>query len=327
MMKHFFRLVAVLLMLAVVACSFALAQEAAEPRLSLTTGLPTEKEYTPYMINLDNAGGARPQKGLAAADIIYEAEIENGGATRYTLLFNDYIPEIAEPVRSARMLHADIALDWNATFIHYGGQQLDGTNVYDYMSEKGVVHIDGISVGQPYFHRDSNRAAPHNVICELSDIVQSEKYGRVAEEKSPLKFDAESYTKIGEPVKTFEIVYKKGYAPAYSYNEEDGLYYRYYNREQQLDGETGEAVTCANVIIMYADYTYYNWEGDRPVAELTGKNYCKYFIDGNYFEGYWTRRSVDNATYFRDVNGDEVIFKPGKTCIQIIREDKEITMN
>lgn len=329
MNRKMWKMIAAALSVCIALCGAALAEESAPAqteRLSVTTGLPTNKEYTPYLVQVDNAGGARPQKGLAQADVIYECEIQNGGITRYSLLFNDDIPEVVEPVRSARIMHADIALDWNATFIHFGGQQMSGTNVYSYMSGNGVTHLDGISVGNPLFYRDGERTAPHNVICKLKALSEDAEYARTAEAKSPLTFDAENYTQKGEKVSSFEITYKTGYTPAYSYNEEDGLYYRFYEREPQLDANTGEQVTVSNVIIMYADYTYYNWEGDRPVVELTGKNYCKFFIDGNYFEGYWSRNSTDDTTYFRDYEGQEVIFKPGKTAIQVLREDKEITM-
>ncbi len=297
-----------------------------EQRLSVTTGLPTNKEYTPYLVQVDNAGGARPQKGFSDADVFYECEIQNGGATRYTLLFNDTMPDAVVPVRSARLMHADIALDWNATLVHWGGQQKKGTNVYDYMEENNVSHIDGIGVGNPLFYRDSKRNAPHNVVVKLADLTADPEFARTAEAKSPLKFDAENYTQKGVDVKNFEITYNKSHVPGYAFNADDGLYYRFYQREPHQDSSTHEQVTVANVIIMTAEYEYYNWEGDRPVAELTGKNYCKYFINGKYFEGYWTRDSINDTTYFRDSDGEEVIFKPGRTAIQVVREDKEIEM-
>lgn len=317
------------LLLLVFLCSSAFAQDVApaqEERLSVTTGLPTSKAYTPFLVQVDNAGGARPQAGFSHADIIYECEIQNGGATRYTLLFNDQMPEMVAPVRSARLMHADIALDWNATLIHWGGQQKNGTNVYDYMKKHNVSHIDGIGVGRPLFTRSSKRAAPHNVVLAMADLTSDAEFAREAEAKGPLTFSADAYTRKGIDVQTFEITYAKGYAPGYSFNPEDGLYYRFYKREPHLDANTREQVAVTNVIIMTADYEYYNWESDRPVAHLTGKNHCKYFIDGKYIEGYWTRESIDSTTYFRDTDGEEVIFKPGRTAIQVVREDKEIEM-
>lgn len=324
-MKKFYRCLFALLAICMALSPVALADSfAGDAQLSITTGLPTQKPYTPYIVQIDNAGGARPQKGLAQADVVYEAEMQNGGYTRYTILFNDALPEIVEPVRSARILHADLAADWNATFIHYGGQSDSGTNVFDYIAKNGVAHIDGIGAGGGYFYRDSNREAPHNVICKLRELAAAKPSAPV--EKSPLKFDAENYTRQGDPVKTFEITYKAGYVPSYSYNAEDGLYYRFYGREAQLDGETGEQLMCANVIIMYAEYSYYDYNGSRPVAELFGKNLCTYFIDGYCFQGYWTRGDIADSTHYFDAQGNEVVFKPGKTFIQVLREGKEVKM-
>lgn len=323
------RIFALALALCMALCCAAFADETApaqEERLSVTTGLPTNKEYTPYLVQIDNAGGARPQAGFSQADVIYEAEIMNGGTTRYTLLFNDEMPETVMPVRSARIIHADIASDWNGTLIHWGGQQLSGTNVYDYFKTNAIPHIDGISANRDYFYRTDKRVAPHNVVLKLSELVQDEEYARVAEVKAPLHFSAEGYTSHGDDITQLQITYAKGYAPGYKFLPEEGVYQRYYKREPQLDFNGDAEIKVANVIIMYADYSYYNWESDRPVVELTGKNLCKFYIDGKYFEGYWTRHTLSDATLFRDANGDEVIFKPGKTAIHVLREDKEIIM-
>jgi len=328
MKKNFVRLLTTVLVLCMTLCCAAFAEDTApaqEQRLSVTTGLPTDKEYTPYLVQIDNAGGARPQMGLNRADVIYEAEIQNGGATRYSLLFNDDMPEEVMPVRSARIMHADFASDWNATLVHWGGQQLKGTNVYDYLDKNGISHVDGIGADRTYFYRTDKRYAPHNVVLKLKEFVQSEKYARTAEAKAPLSFSAENYTQQGEDITQVQITYAKGYAPGYKYIPEEGMYQRYYNREIQLD-ETGEEIRVSNVIIMYADYEYYNWESDRPVVELTGKQLCKYFIDGKYFDGYWTRQTVGDATSFRDASGEEVLFKPGTTAIHVLREGKEVIM-
>ncbi|MDO4740844.1 MAG: DUF3048 domain-containing protein [Eubacteriales bacterium] len=327
-MKKVGRLAAMLLAVCMLLAPAALAREAApaqEPMRSVTTGLPTNKEYTPYLIQIDNSGGARPQLGISKADVIYEAEIAAGGATRYSLLFNDELPEEVMSVRSARILHADIALDWNAMFVHWGGQQMPGTDVYEYIAKHSVPHIDGISADRSFFYRTDERISPHNVVVKLREMAQSEKYAYTAEHKAPLRFSESGYTQQGEAVTQLQITYANGYAPGYKYLPEEGLYSRYYKRELQLD-ESGEEIKVANVIVMYADYSYYNWENDRPVAELTGKNACKFFIDGKYFEGYWTRGSVGEATKYFDAEGAEVLFKPGKTAIHILREGKEIIM-
>lgn len=322
------RFFALLLAVCMAVCGAAFAGEMAPaqtPRLSPTTGLPTDKEYTPYMVQIDNSGNARPQLGLSEADVIYEAEIQNGGATRYTLLFNDTMPDAVLPVRSARIMHADMAADWNATLVHWGGQQAAGTNVYDYFRKNDLPHIDGISADRTFFYRTDKRIAPHNVVLKLKELAASEEYAYSAEVKAPLHFSAENYTKKGDPVGQVQITYAKAYAPGYKYLPEEGVYQRYYRRELQLDANDAE-IRVANVVIMYADYEYYNWENDRPVAHLTGENACKYFIDGMYFEGYWARESIDGATAFFDADGEPVLFKPGKTAIHILREGKEIIM-
>lgn len=71
------------------------------PGLSMTTGLSIDHENRTMVVQMDNEPGARPQKGVGSADIVYETELYNGGYTRYTVVFNDTIPEKIEAIRSA----------------------------------------------------------------------------------------------------------------------------------------------------------------------------------------------------------------------------------
>ena len=75
--------------------------EAAGP-LSPTTGLPGNAEYRPVQVQIDNESTGRPQFGIQAADVVYEAMIE-GIDTRLSAIFNDTLPEKVGPVRSSRV--------------------------------------------------------------------------------------------------------------------------------------------------------------------------------------------------------------------------------
>ena len=105
---------------------------------------------------------------------------------------------------------------------------------------------------------------------------------------------------------------------------DEGVYRRYYNRKDMIDGTSGKNYDVENVIVMYADYSWYDGASDRPIVALTGTNKCEYFIGGKHFTGTWTRSSVSESTSYLDDEGNVVAFKPGKTFIQIVKPSIEL---
>lgn len=306
-------------------CAFAEGTEA-EQQLSLTTGLPTDKPYKAMAVQFDNSADARPQVNMSKADVIYEIEIANGGYTRYTAIFNDEIPELVEAVRSARIMHADVALDWSATFVHFGGQQMEGSSVYAYFKTVDLNRFDGLSDSKN-FYRDNTRVAPYNVVGRLQQMYDATEAPAAETVHTPLTFSAENPTIKGEDVNVFRIPYgvNVGFYPSYEYIEDEGVYRRYYNRQDMLDGVDGTTTyDFENVIVMYADYSWFDGASDRPIVALTGTNKCEYFIGGKHFTGTWSRGSVNESTVYMDDEGNEVNFKPGKTFIQIVKPKIEI---
>lgn len=292
---------------------------------SITTGLPAAKPDRILVAQLDNEPGARPQKGIASADIVYEIELYNGGYTRYTAVFNDTIPETIEAVRSTRIVNIDFYLEYGGCFIHFGGQQDPGSNIYDYVKTVDMqARYDGLSDSHN-FYRDNARSAPNNVICKFKQIYDDVNWDNTTA-KSPLTFSETDYATGQELATQFEIAYRSSYTPSYTYDAETGLYKRYYNGKEYKDGDTGEQVTCANVIVQYLHYDWYDGRSDRPKVETTGTNKCDYFIGGTHFTGYWVRDSLTESTTYFDDAGSPVVFKAGKTFIQTLKDTKEVTI-
>lgn len=317
------RVMVIALALMMILSAGALAEN--ETQLSLTTGLPTDHEYKAMAVNFDNSADARPQINMSRADVIYEIEIANGGYTRYTAIFNDEIPELVEAIRSARIMHADVALDWSAMFVHFGGQQMAGSSVYDYIKTVGLDHFDGLSDSKN-FYRDNSRVAPYNVVGRLKQMYDATEAPAAETVHTPLTFSAENPTIKGEDVSVFRVPYgeKIGFYPSYEYLADEGVYRRYYNRQDMLDGADGATYDFENVIVMYADYSWYEGASDRPIVALTGSNKCEYFIGGKHFTGTWTRNDVQESTTYLDDEGNVVNFKPGKTFIQIVKPSVEL---
>ena len=314
-------LLALLLALAMTASA-----ESGEGSVSITTGLPTDHEARTMVCQMDNEPGARPQKGIGSADVVYEVEIYDGGYTRYTAVFNDTIPEKIEAIRSARIVNAQLCHEYRGAFIHYGGQKYPGSDVYykmDHMDDF-AVRYDGIG-GDRDFYRDKGRKAPNNVVCNLKSLYDRTDWSS-QKCRSPLKFaEAFAVPEQGETVTRFSIPYRaKSYVPSYEWDEELKKYLRFYNGKPFVDGETGEQVLVDNVIVQHVEYSWFEGESDRPKVKLRGENKCDYFIGGKHFTGTWKRSRIRNNTVYYDDNGKKVKRNPGTTYIEVLRLEREI---
>ena len=317
-MKKFF---CIILAMTLVLASAAMAEAA---NVSITTGLPTDKAATTMVVQMDNEPKARPQKGIASADVVYEIELYNGGYTRYTVVFNDTIPEKIEAIRSARIVNADVYAEYNGAFIHFGGQVYANSNVYDYFNKLNVgARYDGIK-GLKEFYRDNSRNAPNNVVCKLQDLFNRTDWASITC-KSPLKFNAEYTVPEGEDVTSFSVNYRdKKYVPSYELDAEAQKYNRFYNGKPYVDGNTSEQVTCDNVIVQSVEYGWYNKNGDAPKVTTVGTGHCDYFIGGKHFTGTWRRDKISENTVYLDDAGNEVLLNPGKTFIQVLKDTKTV---
>ena len=86
-------------------------------------------------------------------------------------------------------------------------------------------------------------------------------------------------------------------------------------------------MTCDNIIVQSVEYAWYSGESDRPKVTTTGTNKCHYFIGGKHFTGYWVRDSISTNTVYYDDNGNEVLFNPGTTYIQLLKTEKSVEIN
>ena len=317
----------------------------AEGKVSITTGLPTDKEATTMVVQLDNQPGARPQKGIGSADIVYEIELYRGGATRYTAVFNDNIPAEVEAVRSTRIVNAMVFSEYCGAYVYYGARVVEGNSAIDFMNSKSFVkavgdraRYNGIWVGchdnncntegTGKFYRDGHRVAPHNVIAKLNELYELTDWSEIIC-KSPLNFrSAFKVPKDGEDVTAFAIDYgSRSYAPSYVWDASLNRYQRLYNNKPFTDGATGEQVYVDNVIVQHVRSSWHNNSSEGPVVEMVDENVCDYFVGGKHFTGTWKRDKLSHNTVYYDENGKKVKFNPGVTYIQVFKDSEGNALN
>ena len=230
---------------------------------SYLTGQWVDKEIgtkRPIAVMLNNIMTAVPQSGIENAAIVYETPVE-GGITRLIGFFEDYnsLKKIGS-VRSARLYHGYIALEFDAIFAHFG------CAIYaDDLLKNHVDNIDGnAGEGTVAYYRTDDRKAPHNAYTSAEGIAAGIKYKNYRTEYADTYNGHFKFAEDGEVVSLVPgnsaTRVALGYvnnSPWFEYNPKDGLYYRYQFKTAQIDQETSNQLAYNNIIIQFVDYFDY----------------------------------------------------------------------
>lgn len=303
------------------------------PGESPTTGLPTDNTaYVPILVQIDNNLSGIPQWGISQADMIYEMILTGTGHTRLTALFSDNYPSEAGPVRSGRVMHADLREAWDALIVFFGAQEDAGSDLREALSNyrvnsKGLAadgHANKFNVpGDEYFTRVRYHKAPHNVtayILKFRDMMISSGYEFVPH---PFLFtDNTSYS--GVPASEITVVHRgnEDTSSSFVYDAQSNSYQRYTQLGAYIDYLNPVAtLSFSNVIIQRSTLTWNNSSNAPLFNEVVGSGAADMFIAGQYIEGAWARSSMQGRTAFYDQNGNEIQLQRGKTWV-IVTDDK-----
>lgn len=291
--------------------------------ISPLTGLKTDAKSWPIMVQFENTPAARPHSGISSADLIYEIEVEST-ITRLTAFFHSDYPQKAGPVRSTRKQQMYLWSEWEFLYAFYGGSNYNpGQNIYELANELGIdaPMLDGTRKSSAFF-RSSDRKAPHNAYIKLSDF-QDDSYK--PERIRTLYFDKD-FIAEGEDATQIKLSYRKDNMVSYEYNQETKKFERFINGNPMIDVENGQQVSFDNIIVQKANH--YKVEGTVYTnIDLVGSGEAVYFAEGKMREGTWERKDTGSLTIYYDEEGEEIAFKPGKTFIQIFRDDEEVEIS
>jgi hypothetical protein len=133
------------------------------------TGEPTTDEEVlvrpTLAVKVENSPAARPQAGLAEADIVFE-ELVEGGITRFIALYNSTLPDAVGPIRSGRFVDAEVLPPFRAILALSGAAPV----VIESIERAGITTLYDDGDGEP-FYRESDRRAPHNLFADPSDLI------------------------------------------------------------------------------------------------------------------------------------------------------------
>ena len=325
------RSLAVALVLAIVACgpqALPSVGKPSEPRLWPLRGTADsagESDRRPIVIKVPNDPAARPQAGLASADLIWEIPVE-GGITRYAVVFHSQDAASVGPVRSARLSDLQYVPMLKAILVHVGGSEAVLQKIRAAAGRGEFVDVDEFTDAKA-FERVTNKVPPYNAYTSTAKAREAAR-DRVKLDRPPpgLAF-ANEPPKSGKPAATLAIPYPaQGQRVVYTWD--GGAWKRQQSGQPTKDGASGAEVAPTNVVVIKTDVTEISGTADVTGApsldfRSTGTGTAVILRDGVRVDGTWSRQGLDMYR-FADSAGAAVALRPGLTWIHIVPADMQL---
>lgn len=281
--------------------------------------LGKENPY-PIGVMIDNSPDARPQAGIAKANLVIEAEAE-GGITRYLAFFvaGEEIEKIG-PVRSARPYFVDWAQELSAVYTHCGGSPEALVKI----SREGIIDLNEFYKGS-YFWRDQNLLAPHNIFTssekldefvDQKDLREDKFFSWNFKDDAPVQDRADSNEiKIGYQIRSSNVTWE--------FNKDKNDYLRYLGDRVSKDA-SGEEVRAKNIVIQTIDAREID-DKLRLEMDYIGEGDVVVCFDGYCQKGIWKKKNASARTRFYKEDSSEFEFNAGTTWIEVVRPEIEVS--
>ena len=262
----------------------------------------------------NNDSKSLPQVGLQAADIVYEAHIEDG-VTRFLGVFHSEVPLTVGPVRSARSSDIDLIGNLNRpVFAYWGSNQGVGDEVAEAERQGTFVPMTTTGDGQEFFFRDKARGeAPYNGFVDAAAMVvraDGTAPGPVFE-VGPLSATAVPVRGVGwrTPRREIDWVWDHGTA----------RWLRFHRGVPLLD-EDAVQLAADNVLLLYVDHRRSDADLESPQVISTGSGDGWLLRDGTVTGITWSRPfTADPWRLVDDETGEPVALRSGRTWVALAR--------
>ena len=273
----------------------------------------------PVAVMINNISVAQPvQTGLNKADIIYETEVE-GGITRLLAVFKDIKSvEKIGTVRSARYDYIDLALGHNALYVHHGQ---DNYHAKPHLNDIARLILDTNNAGI----RISNGLSTEHTLYGYGDKIWNKfksmgKKMTVDSDKTWQTFaDAETPVQYERKANGVTVTFSYSYKTTLKYNEQTGLYSRYFNGTLRKDYNTKETIDVKNVFVLNTSITRYpgcsDGKGHMKVNLTSGTGY--YLVNGTYKSIKWSKGSSTSPLMLMNNEGTPFEVNPGRSWVCI----------
>lgn len=291
-------------------------------------GAPMDKaqKARPYAVTINNIINAMPQCSVSEADMVFEILAE-GGITRCLAVYSDLSGvEHIGSIRSARPYLVDIALGYDAIYVHHGGSE-DG---YAEISDTDTDDLDAMTNAGVAYYRDQARldngySLEHTSFADGDDLISAAVglgYAQTREEGVDygLNFADSAAPAGGETANKVTVHFDiGGKTTSLTYNQETGTYDAVQYGSDYIDGNTGKAMSFRNIIFFTAETHNYtdDHNTDRLDIALTGEGDGYFACDGKIVPIRWSRESKTEPFTYTLTNGSPITLGVGNTYVAI----------
>ena len=260
-------------------------------------------------IMIENSPEARPQSGLAQAEVVYEA-IAEGGITRFLALYQQHKPQLIGPVRSVRPYYVDWLAPYQPSVAHVGGSAAALAEVRN----GNYRDIDQFFNGA-YYWRATDRYAPHNVYTsfEKLDALNAKKGYSSSEFTSFARVDGKA-AKTLDTTSVDVTISSALFNSHYDYDAATNTYKRSQAGEAHLDREDGQ-IAPSSVVVMNVEMSIVMEDGYRESITTTGTGQAYVFQNGTVQSVTWQKSGKSSPLRLVGADGADISLVRGQTWI------------
>lgn len=290
----------------------------------------------PLNIRLPNDPDARPQYGLAKADLVFEMIVE-GGVTRFSAIFHSKDVQSVGPIRSYRFSDLHITQMLKGALVASGATVEERDAVTESVRVGNMLSVDAERDGRPYY-RVSFRNPPNNLFTSTqADREAVNRAGGAAPVDVPaLAFlpSADHEATAGGfggsiPARTATVPFQ-AWPATFTWDEGSKGFRRSQQGAQTVDGDGSGPILARNVIVMTTDISTTNVIEDSLGSRgleyrMTGGGPASIFRDGRRQDGTWKRNGVLDMFSFSNQAGEAILLSPGQSWIHFIYPGWSVT--
>ena len=274
------------------------------------------------MVKVDNVGGAVPQAGLNAADLVVEEPVE-GGLTRFIAIFQSRDPGTVGPIRSARPFDAEVS-----RMLGGGGILLfSGASPHEIAPVKALSHAtliaDDWNTAPGVFHRDQNRPGEHDLFGSSTDAwAWARAHGKPALAPArPFVIGQPGGASAGQVRATEVAVPFESNNVQWNWNGTHWMRSQHGEPHETTDGGQVQADTVVIISVStHIDPALHDVLGNpTPVVDFSGSHGTAWVLrDGTAVKGTWSKPSIDSPLTLTDSAGRPIGVKAGRTWLEVL---------
>ncbi len=276
------------------------------------TGEPVPSLNRVLAVKIDNIVYARPQTGLARADIVYVLPVE-GGLSRLMAIFSSRYPPAVGPVRSAREDDLQLLRQFGRPAFAYSGAT-PRLLPYIHRTARIVNLYAGTSSG---YYRDLSRVAPYNLYARTRQLLAQAPGASTARD---IGFRFGPPPAGGKATRSVPVSYPSA-SFRFTWSAAKGRWL------VTMDGTPavtsgGVRLSAATVVIQHTTVRTSRFKeyGFRPpYAESVGSGTTLVLCDGRAWAGHWSRPTANGGTTFTTASGGPMTFARGPVWIVLTR--------